>query len=231
MNLSINLYGSRLFASIILSNKQYIYDKSLDDDTRLFSAYQPENNWCLNHELNSTNSLHEFEQGYSFRFLIQLLKLPKEERESRIKSLVKQCQGVISQEGGEEIEIDSGWINDFFPNMVCDVIERLYTSLDPLRYCDLKNVSLIIPKDLANEQLPILKRVRDLCQPYKLLCVDEHLALILPYLYYGHIDRNDSTILLIDLEDARFSYCIIRIYEGSVIFLCSKTIPLFQDMC
>ena len=225
MILSVNLYGSRLCASIILSNKQYIYDKSLDDDTRLYFAYQPENNWCLDYELNSTNSLHKFEQGNCFRFLIQLLKLSKEERESKIKALAKQCQGVIIQEGGEEIEMDSKWINNFIPNMICDVIDRLYASLDPNRCCDLKSVSLIIPKELANEQLPILKRVRDLCQPYKLLCVDEHLALILPYLYYGHIDRNDSTILLLDLEEVRFSYCIIRIYQGSVVFLCSKTIP------
>ena len=92
----------------------------------------------------------------------------------------------------------------------------------------LNKVSLIVPWDYQENQFKFLRNASLEVHMGKMQLIDERIATILPYLYYGGINRQDSLLFLLDYGNSVLSYSFIRLWHGHIKIRSSNQLHSFS---
>lgn len=224
MFLTIDIGSSSYRGHIITPSEQYMFERLTDRSNYRTQAYFREGTWRFDPPSIAEIKKHKSPRVYDIRDTLRLLNHPEGLDEGKIKkrwSFVKSVdtKGQILLDIGSEGHFADARMSRLLTDLLAFVLEKVLNDLNTL----MLGVCYVVPYDYSKPAIEYMKEAIDEAQISSIQLVDERFATLLPYLYYGGIDRQDSVIFLTDYGDSCTTLSLARVFKGRLSFLASKS--------
>lgn len=224
MAFSIDVCGSHIKASLLRPSEQDLFSMDrIEEKKRGFCLYD-NGEWSFECADVYSKSFEELNCVYDYGEIIDLLVLTEKERELKYKEWSFKCKVKGQNMIMLELLENGNCVEKELSIVLGGFMEWLYSTLS----CCVKGYSLnaffIVPHCYTIPQRNILKNAANTIDTWVIRAIDENLSLLLPFLYYGNINRRDSTVILVDFGQLRVSFFVARVLKGTVTYLTNETI-------
>ena len=105
---------------------------------------------------------------------------------------------------------------ELLSHLIGDILKYIAKRVIAELHGVLNGVSLIVPWDYQESQFKLLRNASSEAQMGRMQLIDERIATILPFLYFGGINRQDCLLFLFDYGSSVLSFSFIRLWHGHV---------------
>ena len=228
MNIVIDIGTSGYKGSIWTPTYHYSFDRTIDRANGGAQAFYIENGWFYDAFMEMNDKKKNNNRIYDIHDILRILTDSSIATDTLIRS--RWSFGCTPTETGDiELAVTYGDVEHkvLLSNLIGDIITYIAKIVNSELHLVLNGVSLLVPWDYQEAQFKLLRNSAEEAQMGRLRLIDERVAAILPYLYFGGIDRQDSMIFLFDYGESVLSFSFIRVWHGHVKIRSSKQLRSF----
>ena len=225
MFLTIDIGTSSYKGHILTPSDQYSFQHVTDRTTSGAQAFYVEHAWYFDSLIVVGDRKHKENRVFDLRDVVRILNDPSKRDITSIRERWPFIKDVLA-DGDIALDIRYGdrkvdeRVSKVITDLLAYVLERVLKDLNTLVF----GVCYIVPYDYSNTAIALMRHSFEEAQIAKLKLVDERFATLLPYLYYGGIDRQDAYIFLMDYGDSCTTLSLARCLKGRLTFLSSKSL-------
>ena len=217
MNIVLDIATSGFHGSILSLTNLFLFDRRVDSSNGGSQALFVEKGWFFDNCIKMGEKGNKENRVYDIMDVCRLVSDPVDPQVEKRNSM-RSFRCSKSDNGDVDIMVQYG--NEEHHSTLSQLLGEILTYLHRLVSMELEvplnNYCILFPGDFGVPQNDLFHRAAEDAHFYQVRLVDERIASIVPYLYYGGINRQDATVLLLDYGASTLSLSFISIWKGHV---------------
>ena len=229
MNIVIDIGTSSLKGSVYTLTNQFYFNRPVDYANGGAQAFYNEKGWQYGAFIKINDKRKYSNRIYDIHDILRLLTDRSVINDLAVKN--RWSFGCVPKETGDiELTVTDGEEKhkELLSHLIRNILEYIAQRIIAELHGVLNGVSLIVPWDYQEIQFKLLRNASPQAQMGRMQLIDERVATILPYLYFGGVNRQDCLLFLFDYGSSVLSYSFIRLWQGHVKIRSSKQLRSFS---
>ena len=229
MHIVLDIATSGFRGGIWSPTKLFVLDRPPDRSGSGFQASFIEKGWFFDNCIDVGDRKNRENRVYDITNICRLLSDESDETlEKRRSSWSFGCSRIEN----DDVELVVHYGNVESRSTLSQLIGEILTYMRRLVQNDAKisvrNYCILVPGDFGPSQNRLLHRAADDADCGRCRLLDERLASVIPYIYYGGINREDSRILLLDFGASSCRYSFVSAWKGHIRFHASDSLSFLS---
>ena len=217
MYIVLDIATSGFHGSILSLTNLFLFERPVDTSNGGSQALFIEKGWFFDKCIGMGEKWNKENRVYDIMDVCRLVSDPLDPQVEK-RSLMRSFRSSKNENG--DVDIIVQYRNEEHHGTLSQLIGEIITYLHRLVSMELKvplnGYCILFPGDFGAHQFDLFHRAAEDAHFYQVRLVDERIASIIPYLYYGGVNRQDATVLLLDYGASSLSLSFISIWKGHV---------------
>ena len=229
MNIVIDIGTSGFKGSVCTLTQHFYFNRPVDYANGGAQAFYMEKGWLYDTFIDVSDKRKYNNRIYDIHDILRLLTDSSVVNDLVVKN--RWSFGCVPKETGDiELTVTYGEEKhkELLSHLIGDILKYIAKRVIAELHGVLNGVSLIVPWDYQESQFKLLRNASSEAQMGRMQLIDERIATILPFLYFGGINRQDCLLFLFDYGSSVLSFSFIRLWHGHVKIRSSRQLRSFS---
>lgn len=225
MHIVLDIATSGFRGGIWSPTKLFVIDRPPNRSGSGFQASFIEKGWFFDNRINEEDRKSRENRVYDIANICRILSNESNETlEKRRKTWSFGCSRIENDDVELVVHYGDVESRSTLSQLLGEILTYMCRLVQNGVNISIRNYCILVPGDFGTPQNRLLHRAADDANCGRCRLVDERLASVVPYIYYGGISSEDARILLLDFGASSCRYSFVSMWKGHIRFHTSDSL-------